>query len=180
MVSKARLVNVATVALAGLVMAGCAHQQRVVTSPPPVNAPQYGYNTGYGNAPPANSGYNAGYYGQGQQQQFHQGRVQSIEPVRAENRTSGGGALIGGAVGGLIGHQVDHGARKDAATLVGVVAGALIGNQIEKNNAGVQDYYRVNIRLDNGEVRAYNYAQLNDIHVGDRVRIDANNQVYRN
>ena len=168
------LARLGSVALVAVMMAGCATRQAAAPAP----APQYG-NAGYDSG---RGGYNAGYYGnQGQQQQqMWYGRVQSIEPIRAESRTSGGGALIGGAIGALAGHQVDHGNRKAAATVVGAVAGAVIGNQIEKNNAGVEDVYRVNIRLDSGEVRSYDYAQLNDLRVGERVRIDAGNQVYRN
>lgn len=172
------LARLGSVALAAAMVAGCATRQSVAPAP----APQYG-NAGYSNGgrDSGRGGYDAGYYGsQQQQQQMWYGRVQSIEPIRAESRTSGGGALIGGAIGALAGHQVDRGNRKAAATVVGAVAGALIGNQIEKNNAGAQDVYRVNVRLDNGEVRSYDYAQLNDLRVGERVRIDANNQVYRN
>jgi outer membrane lipoprotein SlyB len=171
------LARLGSVALAASMIAGCATRHAAAPAP----APQYG-NGGYSNSgyDSGRGGYNAGYYGNQGQQQMWYGRVQSIEPIRAESRTSGGGALVGGAIGALAGHQIDHGARKDAATIVGAVAGALIGNQIEKNNAGVRDVYRVSIRLDSGEVRAYDYAQLNDLRVGERVRIDANNQVYRN
>jgi outer membrane lipoprotein SlyB len=175
------LARLGSVALAAVMIAGCATRHSVAPAPAPQ---QYG-NAGYGNSgyDSGRGGYNAGYYGhqgQQQQQQMWYGRVQSIEPIRAESRTSGGGALIGGAIGALAGHQVDHGNRKAAATVVGAVAGALIGNQIEKNNAGAQDVYRVSIRLDSGEVRSYDYAQLNDLRVGERVRVDAGNQVYRN
>ena len=156
------------VAVAAAMVAGCAHQRAAAP------APQYSYPSGGYN----NSGYNAGYRGN-QQAQFQVGRVQSIEPIHVDGRTSGGGAVVGAAIGGLVGHQVDHGMRRDAATLAGVMAGALIGNQIEKNNNPGRDFVRVNIRLDSGEVRSYDYAQLGDIRVGDRVRVDAGNQVYR-
>ena len=106
------------------------------------------------------------------------GIVQSIDTVRAQSQTSGGGAIVGGAIGGLLGHQVDHGARKDLATGVGIVAGALIGNEIEKNNRGAHDIYRVTVRVDHGGERSFDYAQLDNLRVGDRVRIE-NNQLYR-
>ena len=161
------LARLGSVALAATMVVGCASR----SAAPPEQ--QYGaYGTG---------GYNAGYGNNGyaQQGQYQLGYVQSIEPIRAESRTSGGGALVGGAIGGLLGHQIDHGARKDAATIAGVVAGALIGNQIEKNRSDARDVVRVSVRLDNGELRSYDYAQLGDVRVGDRVRVDANNQVYR-
>jgi outer membrane lipoprotein SlyB len=157
MISIARL---GSAALAATMIVGCASRP---TSTP---APQYG-------------GYSQGGYYGGQQGQYQLGVVQSIEPIRAESRTSGGGALVGGAVGGLLGHQIDSGSRRDAATLAGVVAGALIGNQIEKNNSGARDVVRVTVRLDSGETRSFDYAQLGDVRVGDRVRVDPDNQVYR-
>jgi len=106
------------------------------------------------------------------------GVVQNIETVRAQSQTSGGGAVVGGLVGGLLGHQVDHGAKKDLATGVGIVAGAIIGNEVEKNNRGARDIYRVTVQVDRGGMRSFDYATLNDLRIGDRVRIE-NNQLYR-
>ncbi len=172
------LARLGAVALAAVMIAGCATRHAAAPAP----APQYG-NGGYGSNGGYDSGrggYNAGYYGNQGQQQMWYGRVQSIEPIRAESRTGGGGALVGGAIGALAGNQIDHGNRRAAATLAGAVAGALIGNQIEKNGAGLHDVYRVNIRLDSGEGRSYDAGQLNALGVGERVRIDAGNQVYRN
>lgn len=105
------------------------------------------------------------------------GVVHGIDTVRAESQTTGAGAVVGGAVGGLIGHQT-HGRHRDVATAVGVVAGAVIGNQIEKNSGNRRDIYRVTVRTDQGELRSFDYASLNDLRVGDRVRIE-NNQLYR-
>jgi outer membrane lipoprotein SlyB len=117
-------------------------------------------------------------YGQGSYQGVQYGVVQNIETVRGHSQTSGGGAVVGGVIGGLLGHQVDHGARKDFATGVGVVAGALIGNEIEKNNRGYRDVYRVTVQTERGGMLRFDYASLNDLRVGDRVRIE-NNQLYR-
>ncbi len=41
-----------------------------------------------------------------------------------------GGAVLGGVVGGLLGHQVGGGSGKDAATIGGAIAGAAIGSQV--------------------------------------------------
>jgi outer membrane lipoprotein SlyB len=116
---------------------------------------------------PSQGGYGAQY-----------GVVQSIDTVRGESQTSGGGAIVGGVIGALVGHQIDHGAKKDFATGVGAVGGAIIGNEIEKNNHGYRDVYRVTVRLDHGGMRSFDYASLNELRIGDRVRID-NNQLYR-
>jgi len=145
---------VVSLAVAGIAVfvalaSGCATRQPVASSP----QGGYSYGTQYG-------------------------VVQSIDSVRAQSQTSGAGAIVGGAIGGLVGHQVDHGAKKDLATGVGIVAGALIGNEVEKNNRGYHDVYRVTVRLDSGAQRSFDYASLSDLRIGDRVRID-NNQLYR-
>jgi outer membrane lipoprotein SlyB len=143
-----------SIALAGIALfaafaSGCATRQ-------PAPAPQY-----------SQASYGTQY-----------GVVQNIETVRAQSQTSGGGAVVGGLIGGLVGHQVDHGARKDLATGVGVVAGAIIGNEVEKNNRGAHDLYRVTVQTERGGMRSFDYASLNDLRIGDRVRIE-NNQLYR-
>jgi len=110
------------------------------------------------------------------------GAVASIEPLGGGRQTSGGGAVLGGVVGALIGHQIGHGGEKAAATAVGVVGGALLGNEIEKNQSrsggGGREGWRVTVRFNNGEQRAYDYARLNELRVGDRVRV-VDNEVYR-
>lgn len=110
--------------------------------------------------------------------QTEYGRVQSIDLVRAESQTSGGGAVLGGLVGAVVGRQLGSGSGRTAGTLVGAAGGAIIGNQIEKSQRGGQDVYRVVVRTDHGGVRSFDYAQLADLRVGDRVRIDGS-QVYR-
>ena len=137
-------------ALVALAAGGCA------TRPP---APAYG---------PAYGGYSGTQYGV----------VQNIDTVRAENQTSGGGALLGGALGALVGHNIEHGNKKAFATVAGTVAGAVIGNQIEKSKRGAQDVYRVTVAVDRGGLRSFDYASLDNLRIGDRVRIE-NNQLYR-
>lgn len=145
-----RVLTLAAAATAMVVAAGCATQQPVQSVG---NTPVY-------------------------QQQAEYGRVQSIDLVRAENQTSGGGALVGGLVGAVVGRQIGSGSGRTAGTLVGAVGGALIGNQVEKNQRGAHDFYRVVIRTEYGQVRSFDYQQLADLRVGDRVRIEGN-QVYR-
>lgn len=116
--------------------------------------------------------------GHGQPQRAEYGRVHSIDLIQAENQTTGAGGVIGGVTGAVIGRQFGSGSGRDAGTLIGAVAGAVIGNQIEKNNRGARDFYRVAIRTNRGEIRSFDYAQLAELHVGDRVRIEGN-QVFR-
>jgi outer membrane lipoprotein SlyB len=125
--------------------------------------------------PPAPPSPQAAYY-PGTQTEY--GQVQSIDLVRAENQTSGAGGVVGGLIGAVVGRQFGSGSGRTAGTLVGAVGGAVIGNEVEKRNQGARDFYRVTIRTQHGQVRAFDYQQLAELHVGDRVRIEGN-QVYR-
>lgn len=103
------------------------------------------------------------------------GRVQSIDVVTAEQRGPGAGAVLGAVIGGVLGNQVGGGSGRAAATGAGVVGGAIVGHQIQKRNAN--DVYRVSVRMDNGERRTFDYQRVDDLRVGDRVRIE-NNQIH--
>ena len=106
------------------------------------------------------------------------GVVQGVELVRAENQTTGAGAVIGGVLGAVVGRQIGGGTGRGAATAVGVVGGAVIGNQIEKNSRGARDFYRVSVRFEDGSQRNFDYEQAVDIRQGDRVWLQ-NNQLMR-
>ncbi len=106
------------------------------------------------------------------------GNVTNIETFATSSRTSGGGALLGAIVGGALGNQVGKGDGRKAATVVGAVAGGVAGNEIEKRNKRDDEFYRVSIRFDNGSSAQYDYNDINDLRVGDRVKIQ-NGQIYR-
>lgn len=89
----------------------------------------------------------------------------------------GAGAVIGGVVGGVLGHQVGGGTGKDVATVAGVVGGAMVGHELEKSKTQ-QDAYRIRVRLDNGGYQTVTQQSINDLRVGDRVRIE-NDRVSR-
>ena len=110
------------------------------------------------------------------------GVIDVIEITRGSSDGIGGsgigaGAVIGGVVGGVLGHQVGGGTGKDIATVAGVVGGAMAGHQIEKSTKP-QDAYRIRVRLDNGGVQTVTQQSINDLRVGDRVRIE-NDRVSR-
>jgi len=107
------------------------------------------------------------------------GYVSGIEAVPVASRTSGGGALLGGVVGAVIGNQIGHGSGRAAATGVGAVGGALIGDSMERRNRNDGEFYRVSVRFDHGNVGQFDYAQIDDLRVGDRVRAEGG-QLYRN
>lgn len=56
------------------------------------------------------------------------------EPGYVQRPTTGGGAVVGGVLGGLAGNAIGAGAGRALATGVGVIAGALAGNGIEAAN----------------------------------------------
>lgn len=137
---------------------------------------QPGYN-GYGNynnAPP-NTGYqdpNQSTY-QAPAGSVFTGRVESIEPINSTQGSSGLlGTVIGGAAGGLLGHQIGGGRGQTVATIGGAVAGAVAGNQIEKRaGSNTQTVYRVNVRLDDGRMATVTQSNLGNLRVGDRARV---------
>jgi outer membrane lipoprotein SlyB len=98
----------------------------------------------------------------------------------AGSPTSGGGAIAGGALGGLVGNQFGRGSGRVGMTALGVVGGALLGNSIEAQANGPRAYqsYRVSVQTDNGAYRAFDVPSPGDLRVGDRVRID-NGQISR-
>lgn len=99
------------------------------------------------------------------------GRVSQIEVVSSATRSTGAGAVLGAVIGGVLGNQVGGGSGRDLATGVGVIGGAVIGNQIERRNKRDDEVYRVHVRLDNGRVVSFDYQRIDDLRVGDRVRI---------
>lgn len=99
------------------------------------------------------------------------GNVSNIEIVPASARTSGGGAVLGAVIGGVLGNQVGSGNGRTAATVIGAVGGAAVGNQIEGRNRGDNELYRVSVRLDNGSMAQFDYQQINDLRIGDRVMV---------
>jgi outer membrane lipoprotein SlyB len=150
---KASRTFMAAILAAGAVLTGCASN----SSQP--------YGGGYGsNSSSASQGY---------------GVIESVQVAQGENRTSGAGAILGGLVGAVAGSQIGSGGGRTAATVAGGVAGAAVGNRVEANrNAGGQEMYQINVRMDNGEYRAVTQDSAYDLRVGNRVRI-VDGRVYR-
>ena len=100
------------------------------------------------------------------------GRVSNIEILTLESKTSGGGAVLGAVIGVVIGHQVGKGRGRDVATGVGVVGGAMAGNKVEKHRGQDRDIYRITVKFENGGRQQFDYEDINDLRVGDRVRVE--------
>ena len=114
-----------------------------------------------------------------QNTQYEQyGTVRNIQQLDTQRRSSGAGALLGAVVGGVVGNQIGSGTGRAAATAVGAVGGAVVGNKLEQRNGAVSSYYQVDVRLDNGDLKSFDYSDLNGLRVGDRVRVQ-DNQIQR-
>jgi outer membrane lipoprotein SlyB len=108
------------------------------------------------------------------------GVVRSIEAVgTASEQPRGGGAVVGGIIGAVVGRQfADSNSGKNVGTVAGAVGGALIGNEVETNTRREQQGVRINVQLDRGGVRSFDFGSAGDLRVGDRVRIEGN-QLFR-
>ena len=109
---------------------------------------------------------------------FEQGRVRSIEVIPVAGRSSGGGAVLGAIIGGVIGHQIGGGTGKALATGAGAVGGAVAGNAIEMRNKRDDEIFRISVRFDDGSVRSYDFQRIDDLRVGDRVKLEGG-QIHR-
>ena len=155
-----RMIRIAVPALALALLSACASRSQQVS-----NAPVYSPNRGVSSAPSAGVSY---------------GVVRSIESVgTAGEQTHGGGAVVGGIIGAVVGRQfADSNSGKNVGTVAGAVGGALIGNEVEKNARRDQQAVRVNVQVDYGGVRSFDFKSIGDLRVGDRVRIEGN-QLFR-
>lgn len=106
------------------------------------------------------------------------GTVTDIDTIEVESRNSGGGAVLGAVIGGVVGHQFGSGRGRDAATGIGAVGGAVAGNQIEKRNSREDEIYRVTVRFENGRRQQFDYRDIEDLRVGDHVKVEGG-QIYQ-
>jgi outer membrane lipoprotein SlyB len=100
-----------------------------------------------------------------------QGVVRAIDVIPISSRPSGAGAILGAIVGGVVGNQFGSGSGRALTTIGGAVAGGVAGNAIEQRTRREDEVYRVSVRFDDGSVRDFDYQQIGNLHVGDRVRL---------
>ncbi|HEY5799956.1 MAG TPA: glycine zipper 2TM domain-containing protein [Burkholderiaceae bacterium] len=99
------------------------------------------------------------------------GTVQSIATVtEAAPEGSGVGAITGAVLGGVLGNQVGGGNGRKLATVAGAVGGGFAGNAIEKRVRTVS-HYVVSVRMDNGRMRDFTYANESQWKRGDQIRV---------
>lgn len=98
------------------------------------------------------------------------GRVESVQAVEQPAQASGVGMVAGAVLGGVLGNQVGGGSGRKIATVAGAVGGGYAGNEIEKRSRASTTYH-VRVRMEDGEVRSFPYAQQPGWSAGDRVRV---------
>lgn len=100
--------------------------------------------------------------------------VTAVVPIEREGEASGAGAVAGGVLGALVGNQFGGGDGKTLATIAGAVGGGIAGNTVEKKMKKVT-VYRVDLRMDNGDLRSVE--QATPASVGARVRLEGSTLV---
>jgi outer membrane lipoprotein SlyB len=98
------------------------------------------------------------------------GQVTAVNAVQSAQPTTGVGAIGGAVVGGLAGTQIGNGRGRTAATILGAIGGGLAGNQIE-HVVHKSTTYQVQVRMNDGSVRSFNYDAAPGVSVGERVRV---------
>lgn len=98
------------------------------------------------------------------------GEVVAINTVQTPEPTTGLGALGGAVAGGLVGNQIGGGRGKIFTTIAGVVGGGLAGNGIE-HAVRKQTSYQVQVRMQDGSYRNFNYETQPPVQIGERVRV---------
>ncbi len=112
------------------------------------------------------------------QQQEQTGTVSSIQIINTESGGINGGAILGAVLGGVVGNQIGSGSGRKIATGAGVIGGAMAGNELNKRANGNNELYRVTVRQANGRTQQFDYQQIGDLQIGDRVRIEGS-QIYQ-
>ncbi|WP_025600154.1 glycine zipper 2TM domain-containing protein [Burkholderia sp. WSM2230] len=145
--------------------------QHAAPAKPPVHrthtgatqAPRYANNNGYhtANEPTAARPVPADPYA---------GEVVAINTVQSPEPTTGLGALGGAVAGGLVGNQIGGGRGKILTTIAGAVGGGLAGNGIE-HAVRKQTTYQVQVRMQDGSYRNFDYQTQPPVQVGERVRV---------
>ncbi|EEA01267.1 17 kDa surface antigen [Burkholderia sp. H160] len=98
------------------------------------------------------------------------GEVVAVNTVQEPEPTTGLGAVGGAVAGGLLGNQVGGGRGRVLATIAGAVGGGLAGNGIE-HAVRKATSYQVQVRMQDGSYRNFNYSTQPPVQVGERVHV---------
>lgn len=99
------------------------------------------------------------------------GVVDNIREIAQPGEGTGLGAVAGGVVGAILGHQIGGGTGKQIATVAGAAGGAYAGHQIEKSQRKTK-HYEVIVRMNDGSSRSVMMDMVPGWQVGERVRVE--------
>lgn len=99
------------------------------------------------------------------------GTITAVAPVHATAPTTGAGAVLGGVLGAAVGNQVGGGDGRKLATVLGAAGGAVVGNNVEKSRNTHVVGYRVDVKLDDGQMKSLHLPQAQGFATGQRVRL---------
>lgn len=102
--------------------------------------------------------------------------VLSVDQVKEEGKGTGMGAVAGAVAGGLLGNQLGGGRGNTVATVAGVAGGAYAGHEVEKH-VRAKELFRVEVKMENGEQRHYDFDQAPQFKAGDKVKVEGDKLV---
>ncbi|CAA6692967.1 MULTISPECIES: glycine zipper 2TM domain-containing protein [unclassified Lentimonas] len=114
--------------------------------------------------------------GQAQQQMNVQyGVLLNVAAVTIEPETTGGGAVVGAATGGIAGSMLGNGRGSTLAAMGGALAGAAVGAKSEKNMRTVAGH-ELEVELQDGRILVIVQEADDAFLKGDSVRVITDNK----
>ena len=105
-----------------------------------------------------------------QEMYVRSGVIEAIREVRIEGTKTGVGTGAGAIAGGIGGSHIGGGKGQIVGAVVGAVVGGLAGAAVEEGSTR-KPGQEITVRLDNGQLTAIVQEGVEDLRVGDRVRL---------
>lgn len=100
------------------------------------------------------------------------GIVESITQDAVQNVNSAVGTIGGAVVGGALGSLIGGGTGQTVATVVGAIGGGFVGNEAAQRSRTL--VWRIGVRYDDGSFATIQQTSAPNLRVGDRVRVSQN------
>jgi len=108
------------------------------------------------------------------------GQIVRIDPTTLEgDHQLGVGAIMGAAVGGLLGSHIGQGSGATVAAVMGALGGGYLGNEMQNKYADKRAGSHIMVRLDNGVMVSVTQPADANLRVGDRVMVQESGQKAR-
>jgi outer membrane lipoprotein SlyB len=108
------------------------------------------------------------------------GTISNIEQKTEQGKGTGIGAAAGAVLGAVAGREIVSGKRshRDAAAVAGAIGGGYAGHKIEQKVRS-STYYLVSVRMDDGRTETITLNSVEELSVGQKVRVDGENIILR-